>query len=470
MRGGRRLALALALLLVAPVAQGRGVDAAALDAILARLPSGARIGLLVVDETGAVVAERNADARMVPASTTKLFTTAAALALLPATDQPDATGGASVTLEGSPRAPDVVLRGHGDARLSSAPDCRSDCLATLADAVAARTHRVGRVIGDDSAMADERWPSGMGWDNMATVSATAVSALTLDDNIAVAQVIGGASGAPARIEPPAGITVSGTILTGTAQPAIARSTLPGSDIWRLSGTIAPGTTQRLVLSVADPAARAAAVLWAMLVARGVTVSGPVLARHRADDVPGAEPAPLARLVPPPLVQDVALTLRQSQNLHAELLLRRLTPSGTVSAGLAARGAALAPVGFAPGSVSLYDGSGMSAHNRVTPRALVNLLRWGQAQPWGAAWLDGFPVAGQSGTLKGRLRGTALDGRLRAKTGTLLGTQTLAGILPSTDGHMLTFAALVNDLPEGTSAVPVVDALLLALGGYDTAGH
>jgi D-alanyl-D-alanine carboxypeptidase/D-alanyl-D-alanine-endopeptidase (penicillin-binding protein 4) len=132
---------------------------------------------------------------MVPASTTKLFTTAAALALLPATDQPD-TGGASVTLEGSPRAPDVVLRGHGDARLSSAPDCQSDCLATLADAVAAHTRRVRAVIGDDSAMADERWPSGMSWDNMATVSGTAVSALTLDDNIAVAQVIGGASERP----------------------------------------------------------------------------------------------------------------------------------------------------------------------------------------------------------------------------------------------------------------------------------
>jgi D-alanyl-D-alanine carboxypeptidase/D-alanyl-D-alanine-endopeptidase (penicillin-binding protein 4) len=66
-----------------------------------------------------------------------------------------------------------------------------------------------------------------------------------------------------------------------------------------------------------------------------------------------------------------------------------------------------------------------------------------------------------------LRGTALDGRLRAKTGTLLGTQTLAGLLPTADGHTLTFAALVNDLPEGTSAAPVVDALLLALAA---AGH
>jgi D-alanyl-D-alanine carboxypeptidase/D-alanyl-D-alanine-endopeptidase (penicillin-binding protein 4) len=97
---------------------------------------------------------------------------------------------------------------------------------------------------------------------------------------------------------------------------------------------------------------------------------------------------------------------------------------------------------------------------------VALLRWGQAQPWGATWIGGFPVAGQSGTLKARLRGTALDGQLRAKTGTLLGTQALAGVVPTADGHRITFAVLVNDLPENTSATPVIDALLLALA----AGH
>ncbi|WP_432787797.1 D-alanyl-D-alanine carboxypeptidase/D-alanyl-D-alanine endopeptidase [Novosphingobium rhizosphaerae] len=459
-----RLGLALALLVAAPVAQGRGMAEPALDAILAPLPAGARIGLLVVDETGTVVAQRNADARMVPASTTKLFTTAAALATLPATDQPDTTGGASVSLEGAGSRPDVVLRGHGDARLSAAPDCTVDCLATLADAIAARTRRVGQVIGDDSAMADERWPSGMSWDNMATPSGTAVSALTLDDNIALATVIAGAEGTPAKIEAPVGLAVTGTVMSVRAGPvAVARSTLPGSDRWQLGGTIPAGSNLRVPLAVADPAARAAAVLRAMLVARGVAVRGPALARHRLGTA-SPEPTTLARLVPPPLADDVALTLRNSQNLHAELLLRRLAPSGTVADGIAARTAALAPVGLVPGSVSLYDGSGMSTYNRVTPRALVTLLRWGQAQSWGGTWIGGFPVAGQSGTLKNRLRGTALEGKLRAKTGTLLGTQALAGVLPTADGHTLAFAVLVGDLPEGTSATAVVDTLLLALAG------
>ncbi|WP_333840570.1 D-alanyl-D-alanine carboxypeptidase/D-alanyl-D-alanine endopeptidase [Novosphingobium sp.] len=368
------------------------------------LPAGARIGYVVTDETGAVLAEQAADQRMVPASTTKLFTTAAALALLGDVTRPDDAAGATVAFEGA----DVVLAGHGDARLSSAPDCVTDCLATLADAVAAAlpNRTVGAVIGDDSAMADERWPSGMSWDNMATISGTAVSALTLDDNLASA----------------------------------------------------PGLRPQ---AVHDPALRAAIVLRAMLEARGVRVTGAASVRHRMSaGAPSAASEILARTIPAPLADDIALTLRQSQNLHAELLLRRLSPAGTVAAGRAARDAALAPAALPPGSVSLYDGSGMSSYDRVTPRALVTLLRWGNAQPWSALWRAGLPVAGQSGTLKNRLRGTPLEGKLAAKTGTLMGTQTLAGFLATAHGRTLTFAVLVNDLPEGASASRFVDALVL----------
>lgn len=443
------------------------------------------MGLLVVDDKGAVLAQASADQRMVPASTTKLFTTAAALALLPDPTAPDATGGADVVLEGPARAPDVVLRGHGDARLSSASDCTQDCLSTLADALAARLvarlgrgARVARVIGDDSAMADERWPSGMSWDNMATGSGTAISALTLDDNLAILPIASGAPGTPAMLAAPPGVTISGTVLSQTGGGApFTRQMAVGSDTWQVGGTIPAGQALTVPLALADPAAHAAAVLRAMLVARGIRVSGPALARHRSGPPQPSSPppsssapssstppssTPLARLVPPPLAEDVALTLRQSQNLHAELLLRRLGASGTVADGLAARQAALAPAQLPPGSTSLYDGSGMSTYNRTSPRALVALLRWGLAQPWGPLWQAGWPIAGQSGTLKGRLRGTALEGQLRAKTGTLMGTQALAGTFPAASGRVLTFAVLVNDLPEGKSATPAIDSLLLAL--------
>ena len=143
------LATTLAALTLASPA---GADPA-LDTALATALKGTRIGLVVVDDTGHEMVAIRPDDRLVPASNTKMFTTAAAMAYLP--DAPD--GGASVRLEGK----DVILSGHGDARLSGADDCTADCLADLAKAVAAKTRIVRDVIGDDSAFPDERWSAGM---------------------------------------------------------------------------------------------------------------------------------------------------------------------------------------------------------------------------------------------------------------------------------------------------------------------
>ena len=152
------------------------------EAILATAPQGTRFGLLVVDETGKVVVSINPDQRFIPGSNTKMFTTAAAYALLPGIDQPDVAGGTQVKLESVKGGVDVILVGRGDARMSSAPDCKVSCLAQLADAVAARTKRVHDVIGDDTMWPDQRWVPGMSWNNIGTDSGTAVSALNLDDN------------------------------------------------------------------------------------------------------------------------------------------------------------------------------------------------------------------------------------------------------------------------------------------------
>src|SRR3954468_14123322 len=106
------------------------------EAALAAAPAGTRFGLLVTTEDGRELVAVNPDGRFIPASNTKMLTTAAAFANLAGLDQPDAAGGASVRLErAGRRVPDVILAGHGDARLSSAADCVVDCLAALADAV-----------------------------------------------------------------------------------------------------------------------------------------------------------------------------------------------------------------------------------------------------------------------------------------------------------------------------------------------
>src|SRR4051794_29769445 len=414
-----------------------------IEARLAEAGPGIRFGLVVADAAdGRELIAIAPEGRFVPASSTKMFTAAAAFASLPGLDQPDQTGGAEVRLE--PRggdAPDVVLEGHGDARLSSAADCRTDCLGTLADAVAAKARVVHDVIGDDREFPDERWSPGMSWNNMATRSGTAVSALTLDDNELAMTVSPGAGGQPARVALPDYFTLDNRTITVASGPsALNFERLPGSRIVRLTGRVAASAKPEILnLGLDDPADYAAWRLRDLLLARGIKVTGAVAVRHRPPAPPGdpaarppaAAAPPLARLVPPPLAEDIRYTLKVSQNLHAELLLRRLgrqAGSGSIADGLTVVKAMLAKAGLAPSEYDFSDGSGMSSYNRVAPRGAVMLLRWAASQPWGTAWRDSLPVAGVDGTLARRFRDTPLAGKLWAKTGTLNAGFALAGYM------------------------------------------
>ena len=113
-----------------------------------------------------------------------------------------------------------------------------------------------------------------------------------------------------------------------------------------------------------------------------------------------------------------------------------------------------------------DGSGMSTYNRVSPRATVGLLRWGAAQPWGASWRASFPIAGVDGTLRRRFVGTPLQGNLWAKTGTLNATNALGGYFKAASGQELTFAFYANDVPDGQSAIPAMEAVLLLIAAQN----
>jgi D-alanyl-D-alanine carboxypeptidase/D-alanyl-D-alanine-endopeptidase (penicillin-binding protein 4) len=91
--------------------------------------------------------------------------------------------------------------------------------------------------------------------------------------------------------------------------------------------------------------------------------------------------------------------------------------------------------------------------------MVTLLRWITAQPWGASWRSTLPVAGVDGTLAKRFRGTPLQGRLFAKTGSLNATTALSGYMIARSGRNLLFSAYANDIPEGVGATKSMDAAL-----------
>jgi serine-type D-Ala-D-Ala carboxypeptidase/endopeptidase (penicillin-binding protein 4) len=446
---------------------------------LAKAPLGTRFGLFVVDEGGQVVVSINPDQRFIPASNTKMFTTAAAYALLPGMDQPDMAAGTQVALVPGKGGPDVILIGRGDARMSSAPDCKVNCLATLADAVAGRTKRVHDVVGDDTLWPDQRWVPGMSWNNIGTDSGTAVSALNLDDNELRVTVTPAAQGQLPKVVFSPYFRFKNEAITsapGGENSLTLERSVNGFDL-RLYGEIPIDSkpwSERI--GIDDPAHYAAWVFKGMLKARGVKVTGRVTVFHRPaslSDRPcnlcgtlearSGGQVLLASLTPPPLSEDVVVINKVSQNLHAQVLFRRIgnvTGTGSEQWSVDAMTKLLEKAGIPRAGYDFSDGSGMSTYNRVSPRATVALLQWIDRQPWAAAWHASLPVAGKDGTLKRRFVGTPLEGELSAKTGTLNATNALSGTFTTKGGKRFTFAFFANDVPDGTSAIPAMEAVLL----------
>ncbi|CAL1692246.1 D-alanyl-D-alanine carboxypeptidase [Brevundimonas subvibrioides] len=446
--------------------------------------AGTRWGMMAMTLDGQVLVDIRAEDRFSPASNTKIFTTAAAFALLQDLEAPDPMDGTSVRLEarGEGRAPDAVLMGAGDPALGDGPDCVTDCLAALGDATAARTTRVGDVIGDDRLYPDERRGPGWAWEDMQQGFGTAVSALTVNDNIVVLQVSPvQTAGAPVQAAWRAGddllplVNTAVTVAVGETDLRVERR--PGEDVVRLYGQMpTAGDAVALRVGLDDPALTAALRFRRLLEARGVTVEGTVRARHRplelsddparAGSLPPVDPpdgVEAARLARPPLLASLNRTARFSQNLHAELLLRRLgrlDGTGARAGGLAQVEAVMAIAGLERTAFDLYDGSGLSAYNRISPRATTTFLVWTSRQPWGEAWRATLPVAGQAGTLLRRFAGTPLEGRVFAKTGSLNGVNALAGFLTAASGRTVAFSIYANDRPS--TADPALDTMDRAL--------
>lgn len=157
-----------------------------------------------------------------------------------------------------------------------------------------------------------------------------------------------------------------------------------------------------------------------------------------------------------LSEDVIITNKVSQNLHAELMLHDLARkyecngytaegSGVIRAFLTTR------VRIDKDDFVFYDGSGLSGHDLVTPRATVRLLEYAAGQPWFADWRRSLPVGGVDGSLEHRFTKAPLKGHVFAKTGTLGEARALSGYLDCRSGQTVAFSIMVGNHAPGTSA-------------------
>lgn len=451
------------------------------ETLLASAPSSkGDWGLLIVDaRTGETLYERNADGYFVPASNMKLFTTALALARLGpdykfhTTLETRGTISPAGTLSG-----DVVLVGRGDPNLSNRKfpyELKEEfdgppekVLIELTGALAARGVREisGDVIGDDSYFPRERYPNGWEIDDMVWEYGAAISSIVVDDNtVALTLTPGEKTGDPvlASVAPlTPDFTLQNEVTTSAAEVKsdLTLTREPGADLVVVRGTLpAKGASRKLVLAIEEPAQHAASLLAALLAERGVKLDGKIRAVHVAetDSTPRTI---LAEHVSVPLGDSVKLINKISQNLHTEMLLRTAARQNgvwsTPEEMLKTPQDFYAAAGIAPDDVIQTDGSGLSRHDLVTPRAAVTLLKYAQGQTWFAPYYASLPVAGIDGSLQDRMKGTVAAGRIHAKTGSVEHVRTLSGFAETPSGRRLIFSFLSNN--QGGKNHEAADAL------------
>ncbi len=479
-----------------------------IDAILAD-PEAARgfWGIEVISlDSGNRLYGQNADRLFVPASNTKLFTTAAALALIGPDYRFKTTVESNGTLDKYGRLTgDLVLVGRGDPNLSGRtlpfnlkterkpPHIRA--LVDLADQLVAKGIKYvdGDVVADDSYFAFERYPYGWSQDDLVWEWGAPVSALTINDNVIFASILPAdrpGERAFVSIEPFAGYyRVDNRIITtppGTGPRKIYINREPGSRDLLLWGNIPlddPGASD--ALAIENPAEFAAQLFRDLLEQRGVTVYGRTRTRHTelsnlstfsvtalasgggTHTAVGNQAFVLGSYESQPLADDLVVVNKVSQNLHAELLLRLLGrergTAGTIEAGLEVQRGFLTQAGISPDEYVFFDGSGMSRQNLVSPRAITKLLAYAPLQPWGERFRDTLPVAGVDGTLAERLKGTSAQGRVRGKTGALGHVNSLSGYAQTLSGGQVAFAILCNNHKLSSKrAQELIDRIVLAI--------
>jgi D-alanyl-D-alanine carboxypeptidase/D-alanyl-D-alanine-endopeptidase (penicillin-binding protein 4) len=415
----------------------------------------ARWGVLIVDpERADTLYSRDAGKLLVPASNQKIVTSAAALAAL----GPDFRFQTLVLAAGEVRdsalVGDLLIAGRGDPTVSDrvAGDAMLPLLAMADSLRASGIRRVrGRVLAHGNAFPDANVGWAWEYDDLRTSSGAAIDELLFNEGISTVQVRGGATPgeqprvatSPARTYPrvrvAAQTTARGTGRDSTPQLSAVHDTVSGEVA--VSGTVPPGDSANLTVTHRDPTEAYLAALREALAARGVVVEDSVRPTATVLDT-------LFVMRSPPLSHILPSFLKPSQNQIGEMLFKgvALQRTDTGAARIARRlvGDQLRGWGAAADGFLVWDGSGLSRQDLISPETIVRVLDAMRRGPHFLVFYDSFPVAGVDGTLRTRMRSTVAEGNVRGKTGTLSNVRSLSGYVTTADGRQLVFSLLANN--------------------------
>ena len=455
------------------------------------------VGIKVVSlDTGRVLFEENSQKLLRPASNMKIYTVAAGLDRL----SPDYRFLTSVYASARPSSSGVVqgnltIYGRGDPSLAArfnGGDYYKGINDLAAQIVSAGVKRVeGDLVGDETYFSGTQYGSGWNWEDLQWWYGAEVSSLTVNDNALDLSIKPGLEvGAPAVIStgpPDPLLTIVNKVVTGSrgSRRDINMNRRLNSDVLEVVGSIpADDHGYTAGIGMSHPAMLFVYMLRAALAQRGVTITGKsrtIPASNFLSTTSVTQPnsmVEIASLQSPPFSVVAAQTLKPSQNLYTELILRTLgkvngppstaakTIRTTEEAGIEVVKTFLKEAGVDLSPLALTDGSGLSRNDMVTAESSVQLLTYMSRHRYATVFREALPIAGVDGTLRNRMKGTVAENNLRAKTGSLSSAATLSGYVTTAAGENLVFSIMVNNYPVDLEVRSIcIDPIAVLLASF-----
>ncbi len=445
-----------------PVIGGENL-AAAIDALLADpVLATATTGVHVVNLTrGEVVYARNAKKLFHPASNMKLFTSVAALVAMGPEHRlitRAAIDSAAVPAD-TLRSP-IWLIGSGDPEFTL-----GDMAAMVEQLVALGITTIdGDIICDATALDSLYMGEGWMWDDKSSWFWPPLSAMVVNRNTVEFYLKADSlPGAPARFRtvpamPYFEVVNSSISLTRDSLRTLLADTtqriewLKAERRWQKEQEIVDITGYALIgapekkftIEVVDAARYFGSVFRELCRRAGIRITGTIRRGQAPENA-----RVIAGHASPPMSSLLTAMNKPSDNLHAELLLKlagaaAYGPPGTAEKGIRVIKDFLGQAGIDTATIRFSDGSGVSRYNLVTPETITGLLRAVHERfAFSSEFIASLPIAGVDGTLDDRMHGSAAEGVLHAKTGSLSGVSTLAGYVPSADGDLLAFSIMMS---------------------------
>lgn len=411
-------------------------------------------------KTGEYFYKRNEDKFFIPASNLKLFTTAGGLLLLGPNYKFKTKIWTNGYYTGSTLYGDLIIQGAGDPTISGrfhdndinfVFDTWIDSLSDLGiDKIK------GNIVGDDNLFDDVGLGEGWAWDYESDWYAAPSGALSFNDNCVDLIIYYDIKTDSVIVKPRPELknfvilnNVEPVIKSGQTKINVYRER--GTNVINVSGTFRKGSDTLVTYStVRNPTQFTILAFKNEMEEKGIRVNGYAIDIDEYDrSLDYSKLTPLFTAYSNDLSDIIKVINKNSQNFYAEQLLKTIGLEvkgfGSAEKGISALKELFAEIGLNPDNIYMVDGSGLSSQNLVTPKQVVELLKFMYNNknifPY---FFNSLPIAGVDGTLGQRMKNTTTEGRVRAKTGFISHVRSLSGYALTADNEPIAFSMIINN--------------------------